>query len=160
MRDLTQIEGPIVVIGVGGFIGAHLLSRLKNERTDVTGLTTSLPAWRTEALDIEGVAVSTSRREVLEVLKDIRPRTIFNLAAHGAYHFQVDMEKMWDVNFRLVHDIAEWAAQEDCAVVQAGSSSEYGWNSHAPSSGSELQPNSLYAVTKGSASQWLEHMCR
>ena len=160
MRDLTQIEGPIVVIGVGGFIGAHLLSRLKNERTDVTGLTTSLPAWRTEALGIEGVVVSTSRREVLEVLKDIRPRTIFNLAAHGAYHFQVDMEKMWDVNFRLVHDIAEWAAQEDCAVVQAGSSSEYGWNSHAPSSGSELQPNSLYAVTKGSASQWLEHMCK
>ena len=43
---IRQLQGPILVLGASGFIGASLFRTLLEFRDDVHGTTTRLPAWR------------------------------------------------------------------------------------------------------------------
>jgi dolichol-phosphate mannosyltransferase len=157
---VAGIPGPIIVTGVGGFVGAHLAHFLQARRADVFGTARSSVGWRFETFDLRRRFATPDITEVLKVLDAVRPRTIFNLAAHGAYSFQTSSEQIAQTNFSDLIAISAWAEQNDCAIVQAGSSSEYGWNSAGPSEDSVLRPNSLYAVTKAAASNWLGYRSR
>ena len=48
--SIRQLQGPILVLGASGFIGANLLRMLLEHREDVYGTATRLPAWRLEGL--------------------------------------------------------------------------------------------------------------
>jgi dolichol-phosphate mannosyltransferase len=157
---VSRIPGPIVVTGVGGFVGAHLLRFLQERRDDVFGTVRTTGGWRSEAFDLRKCFATPDIQQTLKVLDGIRPRTLFNLAAHGAYSFQTSPEQIAQTNFTDLIAISEWAEGHDCAIIQAGSSSEYGWNSAGPREDAVLMPNSLYAVTKAAASHWLEHRVR
>jgi GDP-D-mannose dehydratase len=148
---LAQIPGPIIVTGVGGFVGAHLLSFLQARREDVFGTARSAGGWRFEAFGLQKSFETAGIEQTLKVLDSVRPRTIFNLAAHGAYSFQTTPQQISQTNFADLMEISGWAEQHDCSIIQAGSSSEYGWNSAGPPEDSALMPNSLYAVTKAAA---------
>jgi dolichol-phosphate mannosyltransferase len=157
---VSRIPGPILVTGVGGFVGAHLLRFLQARRDDVFGTVRTTGGWRSEAFDLQKCFATPDLRQTLKVLDGVRPRTLFNLAAHGAYSFQTSPEQIAQTNFTDLIAISDWAEEHDCAIIQAGSSSEYGWNSAGPREDAVLMPNSLYAVTKAAASHWLEHRVR
>jgi dolichol-phosphate mannosyltransferase len=157
---VSRIAGPVVVTGAGGFVGAHLVSFLQAHREDVFGTARSPGGWRAETFDIRKSFVTPDIAQTLKVLDSVRPRTIFNLAAHGAYSFQTSPQHIAQTNFEDLVAITEWAEQHDCAIVQAGTSSEYGWNSAGPPEDTLLAPNSLYAVTKAAATNWLGYRVR
>ena len=158
--QISSLPGPIVVTGAAGFVGAHLTYVLQGMRDDVyAAIRTPRNIWRIEALGIRNVRASQGDPRLL--LDSISPKTIFNLAAHGAYSHQIDQSRILETNLCQLIDITEWAESRGAIFIQAGSSSEYGTNAAAPQEVSARpQPNSLYAVTKLSASLWIEHLSR
>ncbi|MBN2745638.1 MAG: NAD-dependent epimerase/dehydratase family protein, partial [Bacteroidales bacterium] len=93
-----------------------------------------------------------------DFFKSYRPQTIFNLAAYGAYSKQKEYDKIYQTNFLATVDLIEIAKDfEFECFIQAGSSSEYGLNSAAPTETEELIPNSHYAVSKAAVFQAIKY---
>ena len=134
IRQISDLPGPILVTGAGGFIGAHLYSTLRKVREDVYGTTSSTYSWRLSALEVpKSTQINLSNgRELDELMNQISPRTIFNLAAYGAYSHQKIAEKTYQVNLQLVDELARWCIEHESILIQSGSSSEYGTNCVAP----------------------------
>src|SRR5262245_39668705 len=84
---IKKLHGPILVLGGSGFVGANLLRMLLKVRDDVVGTTSRLPAWRLDGLAPQHVRVADllvdSNLDAL--LDEVRPRTIFDCVAYGAY---------------------------------------------------------------------------
>ncbi len=151
-----ELKGPILIIGVSGFIGANLFYQLSAVRDDVYGCS-RLPqgSWRLQnaardkllSLDI------INRNSVEHFVHRFKPRTIFNLSAYGAYARQQDDEKIHTTNYLGVFHLLSVLEDTGCdAFVHAGSSSEYGENCSAPLENAQLIPNSHYSISKASAS--------
>ncbi len=157
---VAPLQGPILVLGAGGFVGANLLRRLLQYRSDVFGVVRGLPAWRLDGID---------RRHVLEIdlidlaatrnmVESLSPGTIFDCVAYGAYSFETDFALIYRTNFLgLVQLVELLALQKFSAFVHAGSSSEYGLKSAGPAESESLLPNSHYAVSKASASEFISY---
>ena len=155
---IKKLQGPILVMGASGFIGANLLRTLAQVREDVAGTTTRLPAWRFAGLDSRHIRVVdllvNSNLDAL--LADVKPRTIFDCVAHGAYSFETNSELIYQTNFNFVSRLVERLAGRHIACyIHAGSSSEYGDNAAAPSEIDSTAPNSEYAVSKVAAANLL-----
>jgi nucleoside-diphosphate-sugar epimerase/glycosyltransferase involved in cell wall biosynthesis len=158
MEELvSSLEGPLLVTGCGGFVGAQLLSLLQTYRSDVFGTARTSSGWRFEAFNLRQIFPTLDSLDLRNTLNWVGPKTIFNLAAHGAYSFQSDREQIVRTNFNDLMVISDWSERNSAAVVHAGTSSEYGWNSNAPAEDELLRPNSLYAVTKAAATHWLQY---
>ncbi|NBV51023.1 NAD-dependent epimerase/dehydratase family protein, partial [bacterium] len=159
-NDALSLKGPILVIGASGFVGSKLFFSLSRLRGDVFAASRNiLASWRFVNKDH-----SIQNRQLLNldignyqnlstVLQKIKPRTIFNLSAYGAYERQSDFAQIHRVNYWGTLNLVRILQELGCdAFVQAGSSSEYGLNCTAPLEESQLKPNSDYAVSKGAAS--------
>ncbi|HZZ43700.1 MAG TPA: NAD-dependent epimerase/dehydratase family protein [Tepidisphaeraceae bacterium] len=150
-QKIKRLQGPILVIGASGFVGANLFHALLRCRKDVFGTATRQPAWRMAGLPAENIRTTDllvdSNLDAL--LDEIRPRTIFNCIAYGAYSFETDPSLIYQTNFnfiaRLLHRLAK---REIACYVHAGSSSEYGDNAAGPREIDPTAPNSDYAVSK------------
>jgi dolichol-phosphate mannosyltransferase len=85
------------------------------------------------------------------VLEEIRPGTVFDCVAYGAYSFEKDPMRIYETNvlfkMRLIELLCELRTH---CYIHAGSSSEYGEHADQPAEDSVLLPNSHYAVTKTS----------
>lgn len=155
---IKRLKGPIAVFGAGGFIGANLLCFLSRYRADVIGVSQNPCAnWRLHEARIGKNNLEkcdiTDYSQIKNFLFDIKPKTIFNLAAYGAYSSQKVYKKIYNTNFNVALDIIELAKDYGFAsYVHAGSSSEYGTNSKKPAENDELFPNSHYAVSKVASS--------
>jgi nucleoside-diphosphate-sugar epimerase/glycosyltransferase involved in cell wall biosynthesis len=148
---IKKLQGPILILGGSGFVGANLLRSLVKVREDVVGTTTRLPAWRFEGLESRHVrAVDLLVNSNLDgLLADVKPRTIFDCVAHGAYSFETDSELIYQTNFNFVSRLVDRLASSHIACyIHAGSSSEYGDNAAGPSELDATAPNSEYAVSK------------
>ena len=157
---ISSIDGPIAVTGASGFIGATLFTTLLSKRSDVYGLVRR-KNWRISSvgmLNIRFVNLENSD-EVFSCLNEIKPRTIFNLSAHGAYPDQNNFDSITRINLSSTKWISDWCASNECGIVHAGTSSEYGDNCSAPAEADICSPNSAYAVTKLAATQMLELSC-
>jgi len=87
-----------------------------------------------------------------KVVGSIRADWIFHLAAHGAYSSQTDLQEIFRTNVTGTINLVEACLKTGFeALVNAGSSSEYGFKDHAPAENESIEPNSYYAVTKASA---------
>ena len=155
-KEIQHLQGPILVIGAGGFIGANLVRAILQYRDDVFA-TTSKPfiPWRLDDINPKHIlhADITKKDNVTGLFEDYGFRTIFNMAAYGAYSKQSEVDKIYDTNFLGLLNLLEAASQRNIrALVHAGSSSEYGLNCEAPGEAAELKPNSHYAVSKGASS--------
>lgn len=163
---IKKLSGPIVVFGAGGFIGINLLNTLLKYRDDVIGVSqdhknnwrfiaNQIPLKNLVSLDI---LQQTPLRYFFE---SYRPKTIFNLAAYGAYSKQKEYDKIYQTNFLATIDLIEIAKEYgfEC-FLQAGSSSEYGLNSAAPKETDALIPNSHYAVSKSAVYQAINYYGR
>jgi dolichol-phosphate mannosyltransferase len=157
---VDPLQGPILVLGAGGFVGANLLRRLLAHRNDVFGVVRGLPAWRLDGID---------RRHVLEIdltdlaatrnmVESLAPGTIFDTVAYGAYSFETDHALIYRTNFLALVQLVELlAARKFAAFVHAGSSSEYGLKCAGPDETESLLPNSHYSVSKAAASEFISY---
>jgi nucleoside-diphosphate-sugar epimerase len=143
----------VLVTGATGFVGSNLARRLVSRGDDVHLLLRPEHAsWRLEGLR-ERVRLHeadiSDADQVGAVVDVVKPQWIFHLAAHGAYSFQNDVQRMVRTNVLGTVNLLEAGRRAGFeAFVHAGSSSEYGLQDHAPSEDERPEPNSPYAVTK------------
>jgi nucleoside-diphosphate-sugar epimerase/glycosyltransferase involved in cell wall biosynthesis len=150
----APLKGPVLVLGGGGFVGANLVQRLLQTRSDVIAVVRRLPAWRLANLDSKQLIEVdlTSVAEMRHMLDAVRPRTVFDCSSYGAYSFETDSELIYRTNFNSLVTLVELLDKNLLAsFVHAGSSSEYGSNSAGPNEAGPLLPNSDYAVSKAAA---------
>lgn len=157
-KQLKKIPGPILVIGAGGFIGSNLFTSLLISRRDVFGLSRNpqknnklkilnSPKNKLIKCDVNNI------KNLKSTFSKIKPKTVFNLSAYGAYSTQESPFKIYQTNFiSTINIIEELKKYKIHCYIHAGSSSEYGDNSNRPKETSILTPNSHYAVSKAAVS--------
>ena len=159
-EKIRRLQGPILILGGSGFIGANLVRTLLAVRDDVFATTTRLPAWRLDDLPAERVKqidlLVDSNLDAL--LEEVRPRTIFDCVAYGAYSFETDGQLIYQTNFdRLTRLLPRLAERSIACYVHAGTSSEYGENAAGPAETAPPAPNSDYAVSKLAAANLIQY---
>jgi nucleoside-diphosphate-sugar epimerase/glycosyltransferase involved in cell wall biosynthesis len=166
--EVAQLPGPILIIGASGFVGAKLFFSLAKRRKDVFAASRDPNAsWRLVRLP-DFVSPSqlvqldiTQPESVQHVLGRLKPRSVMNLSAYGAYERQGDVARIHQVNYVGTLNLVITLRDLGCdAYVHAGTSSEYGLNCTNPDEASELVPNSDYAASKVGASYLLKYYGR
>ena len=155
---ISRLQGPIIVLGGSGFVGANLARMLLAHRSDVYATASRLPAWRLSDLPTPNVRqVDLLVDPNLDALLDeLKPRTIFNCVAYGGYSFETDPSLIYQTNFNLTAKLLRRFVDRNIACyVHAGTSSEYGDNASGPSEDASNEPNSDYSVSKVAASNLL-----
>ena len=160
-KQIEALQGPVVVFGAGGFIGANLIRTLLEVRQDCYAVThqTYVP-WRLVELPADNIlhADLNDPASVAALFERYGFRTIFNFAAFGAYARQAEVELIYRTNVLGLVNLLEAASVKGfSALVQAGTSSEYGLNCSAPGEHDELMPNSHYAVSKVSTAYLIRY---
>lgn len=145
-----------LVTGAGGFVGANLAEALARAGHEVVAWShPGSPTWRLDHIAdaVEVVPVELLDAEATEAgVRAARPDWVFHLAAHGAYSWQRDPETIMQTNLvATVRLLAACQRHGFAAFVHAGSSSEYGFQDHAPREDELPAPNSDYAVMKTAA---------
>ena len=149
-----RLQGPVLVLGASGFIGANLFRHLLAARKDVFGTASKGGSWRLEGLPKEAVVVTDLLipENLKGLLERVKPRTVLDCTAYGAYSFETDHSLIYRTNLGLTAELLErLGALGVAAYVHAGSSSEYGDLSAGPAEDAPRQPNSHYAVSKAAA---------
>ncbi len=147
---IKSLEGPILVAGASGFVGANLFKRLAEHREDVFAVVQADAGWRLDGVNYEHtIAVDFNDRNATQNLIDtVKPKTVFDCVAYGAYSFEKKTDLIYQTNFlSVVHLIEGLAKHGIAAYVHAGSSSEYGANCSQPKEDDQCIPNSHYAVS-------------
>ncbi len=160
-KDAMALEGPILIVGAGGFIGAKMYYSLANLRNDVYACSLDAKqSWRlsmAESSHVINVDI-TNYDELKNCVDNLKPRTVFNYSAYGAYPLQTDSSKIYQVNYIGVLNLIKTLMDAGCsAFVQSGSSSEYGLNCTGSKESDELIPNSDYSVSKISSSYLIKY---
>jgi len=140
-----------LVTGASGFVGAVVARRLLADGHDVHLLVRhESDTWRLQGVDAPQHEVDLTDEPTLStLLRSVRPEWIFHLATHGAYSSQTDSRRMVKTNVLATMNLVEAALDVGFeALVNTGSSSEYGFTDHPPSEDERAEPNSAYAVTK------------
>jgi dolichol-phosphate mannosyltransferase len=131
------------------------------DREDVYGTATRLPAWRLEGLPREHVLVTDLLIDsnLDAMLEAVKPRTIFDCIAYGAYSFETDRELIYRTNFNLISRLlCRLDPRNLSCYVHAGSSSEYGDNASGPPEDEVPAPNSHYSVSKVAAASLINYL--
>ncbi len=152
----------VILSGATGFIGANLARRLLRDGHALHLLVRpGYTPWRIEAIcrDVHLHTVDFQDGEALiRVVETVGPEWVFHLAAHGAYPSQTHLRRMVETNIIGTINLVEACLKVGYeALVNTGSSSEYGFKDHAPSEREWLEPNSAYAVTKAFATQFCRY---
>lgn len=160
--EINKLQGPIVVFGAGGFIGASLFHTISKYRDDCFAVTHNkdIP-YRLHDVSLEKIlhANVTDKHSLEIIFNKYSFSTIFNLSTYGAFAFQNETDKIFETNIIGLMNLISIAEQHGfTAFVQGGSSSEYGLNSKAPKETDELRPNSDYAVSKIASAYYLKYL--
>lgn len=160
--EINKLQGPIVVFGAGGFIGANLFRTIANHRNDVYAVThqKEIP-YRLHDVSIDKIlrADLTDKRSLETIFNKYAFSTIFNLSTYGAFAYQNEPDKIFETNITGLMNLVSVAEQHGfTALVQGGSSSEYGLNSKAPKETDELRPNSEYSVSKIASAYYIKFL--
>lgn len=142
--------------GASGFVGANLARRLLRDGCEVhLLLRPEHTRWRLDAIRGQVAAHLTDLSDaggVERVVAAVRPDWVFHLAAHGAYSWQTDDRQILATNVLGAANLVQACVRTGFeAFVHAGSSSEYGFQDHAPAETETPAPNSHYAVGKAAA---------
>jgi nucleoside-diphosphate-sugar epimerase len=152
----------VLVTGAGGFVGANLVRRLADEGHDTTAVCRpGGTAWRLEgiagAVRVEELDVCDGEA-VARLFAQAQPEVVLHLATFGAYHWQSDPRRIVETALLGTVNVLEACRAAGCArVVNAGSSSEYGFKDHPPGEEEGVEPNSAYGVAKAAATAYCLH---
>lgn len=154
----TKMKSRIFVTGANGFVGANIIRMLLENNYEVhILLRTKKTEWRITEIE-DKVTIHkgdiTNYNTLKKILEDIQPEYIIHLAAHGAYHYQTDLEKIINVNIKGTKNLLE-ASKEipyKC-FINTGSSSEYGFKNKPMKENDSCDPVSYYAATKLAATK-------
>lgn len=151
--EVSALAGPILVVGATGFIGSKLFFSLAKRRDDVFAASRGAnQSWRLSTVDRPDKLIDIDILDfegLKKVFETLKPKTVFNLSAFGAYSRQTDARKIHETNYIGTLNLILISQEVGCdAFVQAGTSSEYGLNCEKPKETDELIPNSDYAVSK------------
>jgi polyisoprenyl-phosphate glycosyltransferase len=164
IKEAKDLIGPILIVGASGFIGSKLFFSLSKRRDDVFACSRNAKqSWRLSgAKSSQLINLDILHYDNLKnTINRLKPQTVFNLSAYGAYSRQTDTEKIHQTNYIGTLNLIRALMDTGCnAFVQAGTSSEYGINCSAPDEDATLFPNSDYAVSKASASYLIKYYGR
>ena len=160
--EINKLQGPIVVFGAGGFIGANLFRTISKYRNDCFAVThqSGIP-YRLHDISSDKIlrADLTNKNSLETIFNRYSFSTIFNLSTYGAFAYQNETDKIFETNIMGLMNLINVAEQHGfTAFVQGGSSSEYGLNSKAPKETDELKPNSDYSVSKIASGYYLKYL--
>ena len=162
-QKIKNLQGPILVLGGSGFIGANLVRTLLAHRDDVYGTTSNFDAWRLEGLPERNKAVVDLLvdADLESLFAEISPRTVFNCVSYGGYSFESDTRLIYLTNFNLTTRLLHLMEKRPISCyVHSGSSSEYGDNCTAPEETALTAPNSDYAVSKVACADLIKYFGR
>ena len=161
-KEILALKGPIFIFGASGFIGANILETILKHRKDCYAITHEIKrAWRLKLLNLNPENILFCdilfKNSVNQIFEKYKPKTVFNLAAYGAYSKQNQNNLIYETNLLGTLNILEECVKGGIrSYVHAGSSSEYGFNCENSKESDELIPNSHYSVSKISASYLLK----
>ena len=83
---IEALDGPIVVTGAAGFVGANLLKRILSVRGDVIGVVREEKGWRISDIADELIVATdlNDQNAVSHLVDSIRPKTVFDCISYGA----------------------------------------------------------------------------
>ena len=156
------MKHPILITGAAGFIGSNLARYLVNKKIKVNIIVKkSSSLWRlkdiTKYLKIYYADIS-DKHKIKNIIKKIKPKTIFHLATHGAYSEQNNLFKIkkstLDATFNLLNECKKYKFN---TFINTGSSSEYGFKNKSMKETDLLTPNSYYSVFKSSSTLYCQY---
>ncbi len=169
MNNISQIidemDGPILITGASGFIGANLARKIAKTRDDVHIIVRNgsnlrriedmLPQITVHRADL------SDRNDIFLKIGEIQPKTIFHAAAYGVHSFQNETEKIETANLHGTINLLDACVKSGFKIfINTGSSSEYGTKNKPMKETDLLTPNSDYAVFKAAATLYCQHLAR
>ena len=120
---------------------AHILLRKKTDTWRIKDLLKEVPVHTADLRE---------EKETDELLRKVKPRTIFHLAAHGTYPYQqYDEREIMETNILCTFNLMMSAMKFGFDVfVNTGTSSEYGINQKPMKERDLLKPITAYGVSK------------
>jgi nucleoside-diphosphate-sugar epimerase len=145
-----------LVTGAAGFVGANLVRRLLLDGHDVHALVRpGGDRWRLAAIAADVQVAEADLRDagaVASAFAGARPEVVFHLGTRGAYSWQADTAEILETNVLGTANLLDaFGRGETGALVNTGSSSEYGPKDHGPAESEPLEPRSVYGVAKAAA---------
>src|SRR5437016_1253309 len=102
-KEILSLKGPIFIFGASGFIGANLMETILKYRRDCYAITHEMKsAWRLKLLDLNPENILFCdilfKNSVHHIFEKYKPKTVFNLAAYGAYSKQNQTNLIYETN--------------------------------------------------------------
>lgn len=156
----------VLITGGTGFVGANLCRRLLKDGWNVCIIRRKTSnKWRLSDIvsDLEDYTVDLLDKEKLErVLNKIKPAVIFHLATAGIYGGKhLPENELIETNIIGTFNLIDACKKIDYkCFVNTGSSSEYGPKNEAMKENNVCQPNTMYGITKLTATLYAAYTAR
>jgi nucleoside-diphosphate-sugar epimerase len=155
-----------LVTGGGGFVGANLIRALLNRGDEVHVLVRPEGnLWRLkdieDTLNIHKIDI-TSQVEIEKAVAESRPEYVFHLAHYGGNRGQTESSQIRKVIIDGTANLYQACQKIGTvkAIINAGSSSEYGSRNEAMREDMVPEPNTEYGLAKVWATLYGEHLRR
>ena len=161
MKKSYSLKQPILITGASGFIGANLVRYFvsKNIKVNII-LRKNSNKWRIKDIINKTnffYADLKEKKKLQQIIDIIKPKTIFHLAAHGAYSYQSDFKNIkTTILDGTINLLNECKKHNFNIFINTGSSSEYGFKKKKMSETNVLVPNSYYSTFKSATTLYCQ----
>ncbi|HAN10437.1 MAG TPA: CDP-abequose synthase [Clostridiales bacterium] len=145
----------VLITGGLGFVGSHLIKRLRALGANLSILSNNSNPWRLKDeindIDLNNIDI-TNGSLVNNCVKSVKPDYIFNLAAYGVNSANNEYIKAVNVNIIGIINILNSIRDIGCKkIINIGSSAEYGDKKKSMRENMCLTPLNIYGSTKAAA---------